>query len=152
MLFILSCQSSATKEEMITDSINDTILNFSSEMLNDSFVDISKTDNTNIDSLRNACLTKLKLKSITKIKALNEVALLATYQEMHHLLVSSSDSSSNNLNKILFSIFEELNIRQNILEETADPNQADNIKTKLKLARLKSEIYPFFNFTKRSNL
>lgn len=137
---------------MITDSINDTILNFSSEMLNDSFVDISKTDNTNIDSLRNACLTKLKLKSITKIKALNEVALLATYQEMHHLLVSSSDSSSNNLNKILFSIFEELNIRQNILEETADPNQADNIKTKLKLARLKSEIYPFFNFTKRSNL
>lgn len=111
-----------------------------SELLSDTLVESKPTSQTNIDSIEKYYLKQLKLPSTKAIESYNAEQLSDTYARLLNLLKKQGDSSITEQNKLLFTVFEKLNSQQLKLDETVELE----IKTKLLLARTKSEIWPFF--------
>ena len=82
----------------------------------------------------------LNIKTIQDIESFDAIKLSKSYDQLFKLLKKSDDSSRSERNQILYAIFEKLNSKQVMLEDS----QAFEIKNKLQIAQLKSQIRPYF--------
>lgn len=111
-----------------------------SELLNDTFVDIEEPKYINSDSLEKAIFKQLHFKDIKSIETYDVEKLSLAYSDLMKHLAKSKDSTQSEQNKILYQIFDKLNSQQNRISDTAEIE----INAKLKIARMKSEIWPYF--------
>jgi len=135
-LLFCACHNNADNHS----NVNGSNLNSIEELLSDTFKEVPKQPVLNEDSIEKILLRNLKLNSINEIKKMEETDLSKLYLDLFKMLDYSKDSSKSEQNLILFAIFDALNKKQTELEETTEIE----IKTKLQLARIKSEIWPYF--------
>jgi hypothetical protein len=135
-LLLMACQNNnanqSTEIEFKTTSIE--------KLLSDTFQDIKKPIDVNSDSVKEVIFENLKIKTIQDIEAFDAIKLSKSYGQLLKLLKASDDSSRSEQNQILFTIFEKLNSKQVMLEDSL----AMEIKSKLQIAQLKSQIRPYF--------
>jgi hypothetical protein len=94
----------------------------------------------NADSIRKAALKKIGIRSGKEIQNATGDNILQFYELLHTALLKAGDSSSSIQNQVLAGVFENLNSKENELKEAGmlEPDKG------LKIARLKSDIYPYF--------
>jgi hypothetical protein len=109
-------------------------------LLSDTFQDNAKPLAYNSDSVKEALFQNLNIKTIQDIESFDAIKLSKSYDQLFKLLKKSDDSSRSERNQILYAIFEKLNSKQVMLEDS----QAFEIKNKLQIAQLKSQIRPYF--------
>jgi len=109
-------------------------------LLSDTFKDNAKPLAYNSDSVKEALFQNLNIKTIQDIESFDAIKLSKSYDQLFKLLKKSDDSSRSERNQILYAIFEKLNSKQVMLEDS----QAFEIKNKLQIAQLKSQIRPYF--------
>ena len=110
------------------------------KLLSDTFQDNAKPMVLNSDSVKEVLFQNLKIKTIQDIDAFDAIKLSKSYDQLFKLLKKTNDSSRSERNQILYTIFEKLNSKQVMLEDS----QALEIKNKLQIAQLKSQIRPYF--------
>jgi hypothetical protein len=135
-VLVLGCQNNnanqSNENEFKTTSIE--------KLLSDTLQDIAKPMALNSDSVKEVLFQNLKIKTIEDIDAFDAIKLSKSYDQLFKLLKMSNDSSRSEHNQILYAIFEKLNSKQVMLEDS----QALEIKNKLQIAKLKSQIRPYF--------
>ena len=135
-VLLFACQNNnanqSNENEFKTTSIE--------KLLSDTFQDNAKPMAYNSDSVKKALLQNLNIKTIQDIKGFDATKLSKSYNQLFNLLKESKDSSRSERNQILYTIFEKLNSKQVMLEDS----QALEIKKKLQIAQLKSQIRPYF--------
>lgn len=135
-VLFLGCQNNnanqSNENEFKTTSIE--------KLLSDTFQDNAKPLAYNSDSVKEALLQNLNIKTIQDIDAFDAIKLSKSYDQLFKLLKKTNDSSRSERNQILYTIFEKLNSKQVMLEDS----QALEIKNKLQIAQLKSQIRPYF--------
>ena len=135
-VLLFACQNNnanqSNENEFKTTSID--------KLLSDTFQDNAKPMAYNSDSVKKALLQNLNIKTIQDIKGFDATKLSKSYNQLFNLLKESKDSSRSERNQILYTIFEKLNSKQVMLEDS----QALEIKNKLQIAQLKSQIRPYF--------
>jgi hypothetical protein len=135
-VLFLGCQNNnanqSNENEFKTTSIE--------KLLSDTFQDNAKPMALNSDSVKEALLQNLNIKTIQDIDAFDAIKLSKSYDQLFKLLKKTNDSSRSERNQILYTIFEKLNSKQVMLEDS----QALEIKNKLQIAQLKSQIRPYF--------
>ncbi len=136
MFVIFACNSSP-KTESVKNNNQLTSIN---QLLSDTFVEQIKLESVNTDSIEKAVLKKIKCESINSIEKFESEKIIATYTEILVILKQNKDSSKSAQNMILQTIFEKLDKQQAKIES----NSEIEIKTKLLMAKTKSEIWPYF--------
>ena len=135
-ILLLACQNNnanqSNENEFKTTSIEN--------LLSDTFQDNAQPMAYNSDSVKKVLLQNLNIKTIQDIEAFDALKLSKSYNQLFNLLKVSNDSSRSERNQILYAIFEKLNSKQVMLEDS----QALEIKNKLQIAQLKSQIRPYF--------
>ena len=135
-VLFLACQNNNTNQsnenEFKTTSLE--------KLLSDTFQDVAEPLELNTDSVKEVIFQNLNLKTIQDIEAFDAIKLSKAYDQLFKLLKKSDDSSRSVRNQMLYTIFEKLNLKQVILEDS----QALEIKNKLQIAQLKSQIRPYF--------
>ncbi|MDI1235379.1 MAG: hypothetical protein PSX81_13950 [bacterium] len=137
LMFVIFACNSSPKTENVKNNNRLTSIN---QLLSDTFVEQIKLESVNTDSIEKAVLKKIKCESINSIEKFESEKIIATYTEILVILKQNKDSSKSAQNMILQTIFEKLDKQQAKIES----NSEIEIKTKLLMAKTKSEIWPYF--------
>lgn len=140
LMVICACNSAQKNENIISNPNPNPNTSTLSQLLSDTFVENESQSIVDSDSLDKAILHQLNYKNLKEIDAYDVEKLITAYSDLLNYLNKMSEVSQLEQNPILFTIFEKLNTQQTKLDERTEIE----IKTKLKLARLKSEIWPYF--------
>ena len=135
-VLFLACQNNNTNQS----SENEFKTTSLEKLLSDTFQDVAEPLELNTDSVKEVIFQNLNLKTIQDIEAFDAIKLSKAYDQLFKLLKKSDDSSRSERNQMLYTIFEKLNSKQVMLEDS----QALEIKNKLQFAQLKSQIRPYF--------
>lgn len=136
LIIIYGCNTAQKTE---TENINSNPTSLS-QLLNDTFVDKENPILVDSDSLEKAIFKQLHYKNLKSIESYDVEKLTIAYSDLLKHLAKANDSTQSKQNEILFKIFEQLNLQQSKIDESTEME----INAKLKMARLKSEIWPFF--------